>query len=153
MRLKDINIKNQQLKITTAKTGNDVIIPLHKDIQEILKRNGGLPQAISDQKFNKYVKDLCSEVKIEEMTEGAKMVTEEFEDKPNITRKQKGIYPKHELVSSHICRRSFATNLYGKLPNMTIMSITGHKTENQFLKYLKTSKQEHADKLKELWGT
>ena len=44
-------------------------------------------------------------------------------------RKKTGIYKKHELVSSHICRRSFATNLYGKIDTLTIMKITGHKTE------------------------
>lgn len=66
-------------------------------------------------------------------------------------RKVKGIYPKHELVTSHICRRSFAGNLYGKLPNMVIMAITGHQTEAQFLKYIKITPKENAQKLNECW--
>ncbi|MEP2968367.1 tyrosine-type recombinase/integrase, partial [Nonlabens ulvanivorans] len=112
MRLEDINLDNQQLKIRTAKTNNDVIIPLHNDLEEIIERNKGLPKGrISDQKFNLYVKELCKDAGINQLTEGAKMVTEELSAEKKISRKKKGIYPKHELISSHICRRSFATNL------------------------------------------
>ena len=114
MRLKDINIQKEQIQITTAKTGNDVIIPLHKDVKQVLKNNDGLPSAISDQKFNKYVKELCESAGINQKVEGAKMITEKKEDGSKISRKrEKGIYPKYELISSHICRRSFATNLCG----------------------------------------
>lgn len=34
---------------------------------------------------------------------------------------------------------------------MTIMAITGHKTETQFLKYIKITPKENAEKLKEYW--
>ena len=34
---------------------------------------------------------------------------------------------------------------------MTIMAITGHTTEAQFLKYIKITPKEHAEKLKEYW--
>ena len=151
MRLEKFNIDDDQIKTKTKKTGEDVIIPMHKDVKDIIKKYDGLPKAISDQKFNKYVKELCAIAKITKEMQGAKMVTEVIDDK-KITRKKIALYPKNELISSHTCRRSFATNLYGQLPNMTIMAITGHKTEAQFIKYLKTSKQEHADKLKELWS-
>jgi integrase len=94
------------------------------------------------------------------MVEGAKMINKKDEKDffPNIeiisknkNRKDFGTYPKHELITSHTCRRSFASNLYGKLPNMTIMAITGHKTETQFLKYIKITPTENAEKLKEYW--
>jgi len=62
------------------------------------------------------------------------------------------VFAKHQLVTSHICRRSFASNLYGELPNMAIMGITGHKTETQFLKYIKITPKENANKLKEYWA-
>ncbi|WP_304016478.1 tyrosine-type recombinase/integrase [Nonlabens dokdonensis] len=152
MRLEKFNIDDDQIKTKTKKTGEDVIIPMHKDVKKIIKKYDGLPKAISDQKFNLYVKELCGIAEITNKVQGAKMVTE-GKGKNKITRKKINLYHKNELISSHTCRRSFATNLYGKLPNMTIMAITGHKTEAQFLKYLKTSKQEHADKLKELWET
>jgi integrase len=54
-------------------------------------------------------------------------------------------YPKYELVSSHVCRRSFATKLYRKIDTLTIMKITGHKTEKQFLEYIKITPKEYAE--------
>uniref|UniRef100_UPI004049EFCE tyrosine-type recombinase/integrase n=1 Tax=Flavobacterium sp. TaxID=239 RepID=UPI004049EFCE len=146
LRLKDINLKKGFIEIETAKTGAVVVIPLHHQIQSILeKRNGKLPTTISDQKFNLYIKEICNLVGINEMTEGAK-------NNPETNRKESGTYPKYELISSHTCRRSFASNLYGKLPNMTIMAITGHQTEAIFLKYIKITKNEHAETLKRFWA-
>ncbi|HHT22615.1 MAG TPA: hypothetical protein GXZ87_04795 [Bacteroidales bacterium] len=56
-------------------------------------------------------------------------------------RKEVGIYPKWQLITSHVGRRSFATNFYGKLPTSFIKDITGHGTEAMLLKYIgKTSK-------------
>ncbi len=52
-------------------------------------------------------------------------------------------FPKYILISSHTARRSFATNLYGKIPDKTIMAITTHKSYNKFMKYLKTNQDEH----------
>lgn len=146
LRLKDINLKRGFIEIETAKTGEPVIIPLHQQIQAILeKRNGILPYSISDQKFNEYIKEICQKVGINEITDGAKM-------NPKTKRKETGQYPKYELISSHTCRRSFASNLYGKLPNMVIMAITGHTTESVFLKYIKITKKEHAETLKTFWA-
>jgi hypothetical protein len=31
------------------------------------------------------------------------------------------------------------------IPSISIMKITGHKTETQFMKYIKVSKEENAD--------
>jgi integrase len=78
-------------------------------------------------------------------------VIDENEKEKIIHRKKFGKYPKYELVSSHVCRRSFATNLYGKIDTLTIMKITGHKTEKQFLEYIKITPKEYAEKLKDFW--
>lgn len=146
LRLKDINFIKGFIEIETAKTGERVVIPLHHQIQSILeKRNGALPNTISDQKFNLYIKEICQKVEINEMTEGAKV-------NPETKRKETGTFPKYELISSHTCRRSFASNLYGKLPNMTIMAITGHQNESVFLKYIKITKNEHAEALRRFWA-
>jgi len=117
---------------------------MHPQVKEILEKRNGFPRQISDQKFNLYIKDVCEAAKLTEKVEGSKI------DK-DTNRKKEGIYPKYELVTSHICRRSFATNLYGELPNMVIMGITGHTTETQFLRYIKTTSKENANKLKEYW--
>ena len=59
LRLKDTNIKNGYIEIETQKTGQTVTIPLHKQVKEILEKRNGFPRAISDQKFNEHVKELC----------------------------------------------------------------------------------------------
>ena len=51
-------------------------------------------------------------------------------------RKVFGNYPKHKLVTSHIGRRSFASNNYGKIPTPLLMVATAHKSEGMFLRYI-----------------
>ena len=61
-------------------------------------------------------------------------------------------YKKWQLVSSHTARRSFATNLYlSGFPTLSIMQITGHKTESAFMKYIKVTNEQHAELLRLHW--
>ena len=53
-----------------------------------------------------------------------------------VKRTVKGVFEKWQLVGSHTCRRSFATNLYGKLETVFIMQMTGHTKESTFLAYI-----------------
>jgi len=108
-----------------------------------------LPYKISLQKFNNHLKDLCKEAEIDQPTKGRKRNKE-----TNLM--QEGVYPKYELIGSHVCRRSFATNYYGKIPTPILIGITGHSTERMFLKYigkiaLDNAKQmyEYVNKLRE----
>src|SRR5690606_16224443 len=94
----------------------------------------------SHQRYNDYIKELCRLVGITEMIEGAKK-------NPKTNRKERGIFPKFELVTSHIGRRSFATNHYGKLPTHMIMLVTGHDTVKQFLDYVDAHSETHVTEL------
>lgn len=145
LRLKQANIVNGFIEIETQKTGQEVVIPMHSQVKEILKKRNGFPSKLSDQKFNLYIKEVSELSGLKELINGSKV-------NPETNRKEKGTFFKHQLVTSHICRRSFASNLYGELPNMVIMGITGHKTETQFLKYIKITPKENANKLKEYWA-
>lgn len=155
LRLSQKDILDGFIEIQTKKTDYPVIIPLHPQVQFILdKRAGQFPREISDQKFNDYIKVVCEKVGIDELVEGAKMdemLIEENGKKKKIFRKKIGTYKKYELVTSHICRRSFATNLYGKLDTLTIMKITGHQTESQFLSYIKITPKQYAQQLRDYW--
>lgn len=139
------------------KTGCEVVIPIHEQVKAILnKRNGEFPRRLSDQKFNDYIKIVSQKAGITEIVKGAKMdkmIIEKDGKQKTIYRKKTGEFPKYELVSSHICRRSFASNLFGKLSSSVIMSLTGHKTENQFNKYIKITSKEHAETLQKHWGS
>lgn len=149
------NIEDGFIKKDTLKTKFPVIIPIHKNVKAILsKRNGKFPRKISDIKYNKYIKEVCQDVGLTQIIEGSKMCAFEIiQDgkKKKIHRKKFGKYQKYELISSHCGRRSFATNHYGKLDTLTLMKITGHKTEAMFLSYIKITPSEYAIKLKEYW--
>jgi len=145
LRLKQTNVKDGFIEIETQKTGQPVVIPMHWQVKEILEKRKGFPTKLSDQKFNKYIKEVAEIAGLKQLTKGSKVNKE-------TNRKEKGTYPKFELITSHICRRSFASNLYGKIDNLAIMGVTGHKTETQFLKYIKITPKENANKLKEYWA-
>jgi len=136
---------NGYLEITQTKTGAPVVIPLHEVIIKILDKNKGLlPKSISIQKNNDYLKDIGK--KIDSLkTEFVKSITKEGFN-------QRTIYQKWELITSHTARRSFATNEFlAGTPTLTIMAITGHKTEKSFLRYIKLTSSEHAKLLKGHW--
>jgi integrase len=142
--IREENIKDGMLTIQQQKTNGYVTIPLHPVFRFIWdKYHGKLPSNISNQKFNDYIKEACKIVGLNErviksITKGGK--------------KQTTVYEKWELVASHTARRSFATNLYRSgFPAVSIMQITGHRTETAFLRYIKVSKQEHAKMLMEHW--
>ncbi|MGJ8591723.1 MAG: tyrosine-type recombinase/integrase [Aquaticitalea sp.] len=145
LRITKENIFGNVINITTIKTHQNLTVPIHPQFEEILKkRNGHLPHSIGDQKFNKYIKEVCKEVEINALTPGDK-INEETK------RKEFGTYPKHELIQSHICRRSFCTNLYlaGVDVNI-IMAASGH-TSKQFVNYIKATQDEHIKKISDSW--
>lgn len=143
--LNQSNIIDDFIEIKTKKTGSTVAIPLHNFIVEILKkRNGQLPVTVNDVIFNKQIKQICKKAKITEITQGYVFDT--------VTKRNKlDNYKKYELVSSHICRRSFATNLFGKVPNYVIQAVGGWSTEKMMLHYIKKSNREQAEELKKYW--
>lgn len=149
-RLNTDNIEGGFIRIKTLKTNTWVTIPIHKQVEFILnKRNGNLPNKISEQKFNQKIKIIAQVCDIdEEMIGGVPKV----DPKTKIKRKVVGLYKKYELVTSHICRRSFCTNLFGKVPNSIIMSVAGWASEDMLLKYNKQTNMESALILKDFWN-
>lgn len=136
------------IELTQEKTGKQVAIPLHPKVKEIIDRRGGkFPDKICDQKFNEHIKDLCKLAGLDQLIQGAKAV----KIAKGQTRKQVGVYPKHELVTSHICRRSFASNFYGEIPTALLINITAHATERQFLEYIGKTSDDYAIQLAEYW--
>jgi integrase len=146
--LLEIKKEDKFISVKTQKTGAKVVIPLHHHIKEVIEKRG-MPKMITDVKFNLYIKDVCRAVGLKDNVKGSLMVKDKKND---IFRKKQGIYPKYKLISSHTCRRSFATNLYKmNFPTLSIMQITGHKTERSFLTYIKVTPTEHAEKLLKHW--
>lgn len=148
-RLKLDNFNDDFIEIQTEKTKTFVSIPVHWMIREILeKRNGNLPEKISDPKFNKHIKTIAEILEFDQIMMGGIATVDK---KTGIKRKVVKLYEKHKLVTSHICRRSFATNIYGTVSNSTLMSICGWASEEQMLDYIKKTNREHAETLKKVW--
>jgi integrase len=138
------DIKDGFITFRQQKTNTKVTIPLHPVVLEILEKyNFEMPNSITNQKFNDYIKDAAKAAKIE---------SEEV-----ITKTIGGVLksitmPKYDLITSHTGRRSFCTNMYKRgLPTLMIMSISGHKTEKSFLKYIKVRQEEHAEMMAAKW--
>ncbi len=141
--LKKEHINNGMIKMVTQKTKQQVIIPLHPVVKEILEKyDYQLPPAISNQKFNDYIQDVCDDAKINEPY--SKSITKAGK-REVISGK------KYEFITSHTARRTFATNAFKrKISPLLIMSITGHQTEVEFLKYLKITNEERAQMFEEM---
>jgi integrase len=98
------------------------------------------PRRVSQVVFNKQIKALCKMARIDGLVSG-------FKNNPKTRRKEIVNAPKYEFVTSHIMRRSFASNYYGKIETPLLMNITGHSKERTFLSYIGThqNKDELAD--------
>lgn len=133
------------IEFTQIKTKKIMTVPLSKRVLRILdKRDGEFPRKISDVKYNLFIKEVCKIAELNENIKGSKSKTVK-----GVTRKETGIFEKWELVTSHIGRRSFATNNYGIIPTSLLIGVTGHSTEKMFLEYIGKSDTQKALQLAE----
>jgi len=134
------------IEFTQKKTRKIMTVPLSEKVMDILnKRNGEFPRALSDVNYNLYIKEVCKAAKINEHVKGSKKT--ETEENSKIYRNENGTFKKWELVTSHIGRRSFASNNYGKIPTSFLIYVTGHSTEAMFLNYIGKSNKDIAMEL------
>ncbi len=137
LRPANITHGGQILTRKTQKTGSRVSIPLNHNVLAILKKYDGVPpRSMTNQRMNRYVKELCQHAGFTEQVE---------------TGRTKGglreirTLEKWEMVTTHTARRSFATNAFlaGVAPE-SIMKITGHKSATVFMKYIKITSEQNA---------
>ena len=146
----NINGKNY-INLSQKKTKTPVLVPIHEEVKKILDRyNGDFPPVFSaniDSSktiFNNHLETVCKLANIDRLDYG------------RVWDKEKkhyvfGNYPFYELVSSHVCRRTFATMYYGKIPTAIIMSVTGHKTEKEFLGYIGIDNNTLSEQMYKYW--
>lgn len=95
------------IRIVQTKTNKNISIPFSPLLNDIRSRN---PHVISDVKINEYIKNAARDTGLSSW--------------PHIT--------------SHTARRSCATNLIlAGMPIKSVMDITGHTTEREFMKYIR----------------
>lgn len=138
-RLTEKNIVDGMIRFSQVKTGGDVVLPCSQRVVEILERNGGRAPKMCQQKFNKYIKEICKACGIDSTVE---------------VINTKGGGRKHEykekwkMVASHTFRRSAIVSLHlAGVPNRQLMLLSGHTTLDAFLTYLCIGKEDNAQRL------
>lgn len=128
-------------KFKQKKTGQLVYCYITPAVQFIMnsRYNGNPPKSILEQKLNANIKEAARMVGINDLvrferTEGGKLVVTE-------------VY-KYELISSHTARRTYCSLLFQEgVAIQEIMIQSGHKTEREFRKYIRISKEDQVRKV------
>jgi integrase len=135
------------IKIRQKKGNKAVIIPVLPKVKEIYEN--GLPYTISLTKLNKHFKDIGKIAGLNEPTMG-RIIEAEVKGKKRGVKK---LRPKYKYISTHIGRRTFASNHYGKIPTPIIMRVTGHAKESTFLGYINQTDDSHIDTFLDYYKT
>lgn len=116
-----------------TKTEKKMALLLHPEVVKILKEdNMEFPSPIEEQTYNELIKEVCKESGITENIKGSLLT----EVKEGVWRKVVDVYPKYKLIGSHIGRKSYCTNFYGKIPTSLILEVSGHTEERTLLEYI-----------------
>lgn len=125
--------KNYFIDFIQVKTEKKMSLLLHPEVVKILQNNNmNFPSPISEQLYNEQIKKVCEIAGINEIIEGSILT----EVSKGVWRKVSGHYPKYKLVGSHIGRKSYCTNFYGKIPTSLILEVSGHTEERTLLSYI-----------------
>ena len=142
------NVQNNVLSYIPRKTKEGkpvtVNVPLHPMAIEILSRydmpDHSLLPFISGQKYNDYLKDMFKDVGIDRIVTRLNPRTNE-EEQVKLC----------DIVSSHMARRAFVGNLYGKVDNGIISSMSGHIPNSRaFSRYYDVSSELQQDAINKL---
>ncbi|WP_312084467.1 phage integrase SAM-like domain-containing protein [Epilithonimonas hominis] len=125
--------KDYFIDFIQVKTEKKMSLLLHPEVVKILQNNDmNFPSPISEQLYNDQIKKVCEIAGINEIIEGSILT----EVSKGVWRKVSGYYPKYKLVGSHIGRKSYCTNFYGKIPTSLILEVSGHTEERTLLSYI-----------------
>lgn len=132
------------LSVISQKTDTPAKIPLNifPWLLPILEKHNYASPKMSMQKFNETIKDICKKAKLDSQV----FIVDQYIGRK--ARVEKKYVPKYQSVSSHTCRRSFATNLYRmgyRLPQ--IMLLTGHATESHLREYIGIDSEVNAEEI------
>ena len=121
------------------KTAQPVLIPVHPVVHCILDRHNGPPRPQNDQIINRNLKRLGRLMQLDESIQVDRTVGG---DK---TKERKS---KWMMLTSHCARRSFCTNaILNGADTLTIMAMSGHKTEKTLRCYLKLGPEHYTSRM------
>jgi len=139
-------IRNNRLEFVQKKTGGKVTLPIHPVVKTILKKYDNiLPLVPENNEFNRIIKIV-----------GEKLPCLHVPFTKQVTYKRERtefVAMKYSYLQTHTARRSFCSNEYLKGTDpLIIMSISGHKSHKSFMRYIKVSGDQFADKLEKIWA-
>jgi len=137
-RLSQSNV-SKRIKIRTNKTNANAVIPIHWVVREILDGGYDFETTMSETMISRYIKIVARLAGINDDI----LIYKSKSGKPVEMVKKKYL-----LISTHTARRSFATNGYkAGIPVPDLMKITTHRTVASFLRYIRISEEENAERL------
>jgi integrase len=140
------DIQDNKWTLRTIKTRDIIEIPLNDYALKILEKYKDetfpLPR-ISNQKLNKYIKEVAKKVKLTTLVKIVKYKGSETIE---------SIKQKQELISTHTARRTFITqSLLRGMKTEVVMSISGHKNYRSFKKYINITFSDKQRELNRIW--
>lgn len=139
IRLNKDNFANH-ITIVSKKTKTTSVIPIHWVVKEIIDRGYDFSTSKTSSTTNRLIKFVAKMAGITQTVVLNRSVNGKMMP---VTMK------KYEAVCCHTARRSFATNAYKSgIQSISIMKLTGHKSESSFMRYIKIGNEENAELLK-----
>ncbi len=132
------------LSVISTKTDTPAKIPLNifPWLIPVLEKHHYHTPTMTMQKYNEGIKEVC---KLAGFDENILKVEQYMGRKARV---EKSNVPKYKEISSHTCRRSFATNLYRMGYSLAqIMPMTGHATESQLREYIGIDNEMNAEEI------
>ena len=133
--LKQSDIKENHIEITTIKTADNLIIELNNHSKAILNKYKNIPfennkvlPVITNQKMNDYLKELAKLAEIDEPVRETYYKGNERID---------AVTPKYALLGTHAGRRTFICNALSLgIPPQVVMKWTGHSDYKAMKPYI-----------------
>lgn len=125
------------------KTNQTVNIALNPLLDKMLEENHNvLPKPICNQDFNRYLKELFKEIGLDRNVQISRVV-----GKKRVVTDHK----LHEIASSKMGRRYLCSSLAGKVPDRTIMAMSGHHSVSAFHSYLCNTQEQEREAVMDIW--
>lgn len=122
----------------SEKTDRKTTVYLNEVVLTILEKYEYQIPSISNQKSNKYLKEVCKKAGFRSDFKKSRVVAgkREYEN-----------VPLHDEIKTHTGRRSFCTNLYLEgIPVEDIMGQSGHASPRELMKYIKADSLQKAQR-------
>jgi site-specific recombinase XerD len=134
------NEKRRLIYYIQNKTEKEIYVPIHDDIEAILKKRGGkFPLSMHPNTLNEFIKVIARKAGINE-----DIVIE----RTNGGKKSETKKKKYHFVTMHSARRSFCTNAdESGLFQEEIMLVSGHSSVKVLESYIKSSKAKRVEKI------